>query len=249
MTSVNRRFQGVWIPSQLWLNRELSLTEKVMLVEISSLQSEDKGCYASNAHFAEFFNLSISRTSEIISSLQKKGHIRIVQNRQGVKVVERQLWVVETTDTSSVNAMNPFGKGDEGSSEKAKVSNTGFNNTFNKDNTHKVGLVGEIKTEEILTAWNEMAKEKNFKGARGIPDKIIRSIKSNYSVYLKACHKDGTPVDDRKSLTDFTCAYLKNGFYSCTTAFHSGENPNKWRADLEYATRKSTFEKIFFNEE
>ncbi len=49
-----RGFKGVWIPAALWLDRNLSITEKVMLVEIDSLDAGPRGCYASNAHFAEF---------------------------------------------------------------------------------------------------------------------------------------------------------------------------------------------------
>lgn len=75
MTATPRKFQGVWIPADIWLDRGLSITEKVMLVEIGSLQDDERGCYASNAHFAEFFGLSISRVSEIISALAAKALI------------------------------------------------------------------------------------------------------------------------------------------------------------------------------
>ncbi|MBS3668007.1 hypothetical protein [Vreelandella boliviensis] len=40
-----RAFRGVWIPAEIWLNRELSLQEKVMLIEIDSLQHQQKGCF------------------------------------------------------------------------------------------------------------------------------------------------------------------------------------------------------------
>ncbi|PMZ60354.1 helix-turn-helix domain-containing protein, partial [Pseudomonas sp. GW247-3R2A] len=82
-----RKFQGVWIPAERWLDRTLSPTEKVMLGEIASLDTGPRGCYATNAHFAEFFNLSISRVSEIISGLVDKGHVRIELIREGKRVV------------------------------------------------------------------------------------------------------------------------------------------------------------------
>ena len=46
--SDERAFRGVWIPAEIWLNRELSLQEKVMLIEIDSLQHPQKGCFKSN---------------------------------------------------------------------------------------------------------------------------------------------------------------------------------------------------------
>ena len=53
-----RGFKGVWIPREIWLSKELTLREKVMIVEIDSLETEDNGCYASNSYFSEFFNIS-----------------------------------------------------------------------------------------------------------------------------------------------------------------------------------------------
>ena len=38
MTSEYRAFRGVWIPAEIWLSEAMTLQEKVMLVEINSLQ-------------------------------------------------------------------------------------------------------------------------------------------------------------------------------------------------------------------
>ena len=54
---MNRAFKGIWIPAEVWLNDGLSVMEKLFLVEIDSLDN-DSGCFASNAHFAEFFDIS-----------------------------------------------------------------------------------------------------------------------------------------------------------------------------------------------
>lgn len=132
--SLQRKFQGVWIPADVWLDRNLSITEKVMLVEISSLQDDVRGCYASNAHFGEFFDLSISRVSEIVSSLAAKGFVSVEQIREGKRIIERRIRMIEPFEkpnTPSENTANPFGKGEEPPSEKAKGSNTRTNNTKN----------------------------------------------------------------------------------------------------------------------
>ena len=52
-----RKFKGVWIPKEIWEEKSLSILEKVMLVEIDSLEDEEDGCYASNKYFANFFKL------------------------------------------------------------------------------------------------------------------------------------------------------------------------------------------------
>ena len=66
----HRDFKGIWIPKKIWLNKDLNVMEKLFLVEIDSLDNAD-GCFASNAHFSEFFGLSKNRCSEIIKSLER----------------------------------------------------------------------------------------------------------------------------------------------------------------------------------
>lgn len=92
--SEKRNFRGVWIPADIWLNKDLTLQEKVMLIEIDSLQDEVRGCYKSNSGFADFFGLSASRVSRIISSLEEKGYIQVEQVRQGRRIVERRIFII-----------------------------------------------------------------------------------------------------------------------------------------------------------
>jgi len=71
----NRDFKGVWIPKEIWLNTDLSIIEKVLLVEIDSLDNSDRGCFASNEYLASFVQLSEGRVANIISDLKKRGYI------------------------------------------------------------------------------------------------------------------------------------------------------------------------------
>ena len=71
----NRDFKGVWIPKEIWLNTDLSIIEKVLLVEIDSLDNSDRGCFASNEYLASFVQLSEGRVANIISDLKKRGFI------------------------------------------------------------------------------------------------------------------------------------------------------------------------------
>jgi hypothetical protein len=50
----NRKFDGIWIPKELWFDQNLTLQEKIFFIEINSLDNED-GCYATNEYFAKFF--------------------------------------------------------------------------------------------------------------------------------------------------------------------------------------------------
>ncbi len=72
----NRRFRGVWIPAEIWLHKGLTLQEKMMLVEVDSLDN-DHGCFAGNSYFAEFLGLSERQVQRLIKSLKDKGYIAI----------------------------------------------------------------------------------------------------------------------------------------------------------------------------
>jgi len=81
MERLPRDFKGVWIPKEIWLSEQLSLMEKVIFMEIYSLDNED-GCYASNRHFAEFFKVSERQIRTYIGTLKDKGFISVtIRNR------------------------------------------------------------------------------------------------------------------------------------------------------------------------
>lgn len=89
MEKYSRDFKGVWIPKEIWLTDKLSLMEKVLFVEIHSLDNE-RGCYASNRHFAEFFAVSERQIRNYIGTLKKRGFVRVT-------VLNRNQRVIRTT--------------------------------------------------------------------------------------------------------------------------------------------------------
>ena len=130
MTDVNNRgFKGVWIPSEVWLNKNLSLIEKVFLVEIDSLDNKF-GCVASNAHFAQFFSISKGRCSQIIKDLEAKNLIKVEVERAGKQITKRTIKVVNKLNTPSKYSKYPSENIKQGYLENDEGSNTLiFNNT------------------------------------------------------------------------------------------------------------------------
>jgi len=107
-----RNFKGIWIPREIWLSTELNLQEKVFLIEIDSLQDDVKGCFAGNKYFAEFFQMSESRASQVISGLQKKGLVSIKNIRKGPLTVERQIWISDAFNILKAAVSSPSGSSD-----------------------------------------------------------------------------------------------------------------------------------------
>ena len=77
MADNERDFKGVWIPKEVWLDTRLNALEKIILTEIDSLDSSERGCWASNKHLAEFCQCSESKVSTAISKLIKLGYLYV----------------------------------------------------------------------------------------------------------------------------------------------------------------------------
>ena len=86
MERPQRDFKGIWIPKEIWLSDQLSLMEKVLFVEIVSLDNE-KGCFASNRYFAEFFGISERQIRNIIGSLKSKGFVMVTVRNKNERTI------------------------------------------------------------------------------------------------------------------------------------------------------------------
>jgi transcription initiation factor IIE alpha subunit len=81
-----RDFKGIWIPKEIWISPTLSLMEKVLFVEIVSLDNE-RGCFASNGYFAEFFGISDRQIRNVIGSLKTKGFVTVTVRNRNERVI------------------------------------------------------------------------------------------------------------------------------------------------------------------
>ncbi|MED4399817.1 conserved phage C-terminal domain-containing protein [Metabacillus fastidiosus] len=202
---MERAFKGIWIPKEIWLDKTLGWSEKLLLVEIESLDNE-QGCFASNEYFAEFFNLSKDRISRMISSLKNKGYVTVdLVYKEGTKQIEKR--VIRVTDEHrrkhregiGENA-NRYGRKQQGGigenndtpiGENAKDNNTSINNTVNN-------------TKEY-TPYVEIVNYLN-----GAANTSYRSSTKKTQQLIKARFKDGFTLDDFKRVIDIKTAEWLN---------------------------------------
>jgi hypothetical protein len=83
-----RRFTGVFIPAELWLDKSFSMIEKCILVEIDSLDSTLRHCYASNAHFSKFLGCSVPTVTRAIKKLAQRNLIEVDVENGGDRVIK-----------------------------------------------------------------------------------------------------------------------------------------------------------------
>ena len=128
---MERDFKGVWIPREIWLDTRLNMLEKGILAEIDSLDMGEKGCYATNAHIAEFCQCSETKVSTSVSKLIELGYIYAEGFDGRQRILKSRL---------SENERQPL-KISESDFQKLKQSNT-YNNTGN--NTESI-YIGEFE--------------------------------------------------------------------------------------------------------
>lgn len=71
-----RAFKGVWVPAELWLRKDLTVGEKMLYLEIQSLDNEF-GCIAGNKKLGETIQLNPTSVSRALKSLEQKKLIKI----------------------------------------------------------------------------------------------------------------------------------------------------------------------------
>ena len=86
MAKHTRDFKGVWIPKAIWLSDKLSLMEKALFVEIQSLDNE-RGCFASNQYFADFFGISDRQIRTYVASLRTKGFVTVTVHDRNKRII------------------------------------------------------------------------------------------------------------------------------------------------------------------
>ena len=91
MEKCSRDFKGVWIPKEIWLNNDLTLQEKCLVVEIDSY----KECWKSNQALAAFLNISKERVRKIINKLTTDGVLKtkVITDPETKQVIKRILKV------------------------------------------------------------------------------------------------------------------------------------------------------------
>ena len=169
MEEQQRQFKGIWIPKEIWLNKDLTFQEKIILVEIDSYDDGQVGCFATNKHFVNNFGINSSRISQIIQSLQRKNYITITYDFNGKEIIKRYLHINRPPyppkeGMSKINigmlknemVVCQFDKG--GYVKKLKDNNTNINNTNinNKEERKK-----ETNYDKIINSMVEDEEVKN----------------------------------------------------------------------------------------
>lgn len=203
-----RDFKGIWIPAEVWLDERLNPLEKVILMEIDSLDCGDKGCYASNEYIAGFCQCSESKVAHAVSRLVELGYVsrksfdgrqRILQSR--LANFARQNSKVCKADVQNLQESNIDSNKDINSSIKKEYKESPQESDFmvavvdylnEKAGTHY--RAGIAKTQSLIKARaNEGFTEADFRTV--IDKKCADWIGTEYEQYLRPQTLFGTKFE------------------------------------------------------
>lgn len=204
---MSRDFKGVWIPKEIWLNEELGWTEKLLLVEIDSLQT-NKQCFATNEYFANFFGLSKDRISKIISRLKKLGYIEVnIEYKPNTKQIDKRVittigyrrkqlgGIVENTE-GGIGKNTEGGIGENAEDINIDIINTDIINTtintskkeskeekYNKNNSEN-----ESQKNEDKKTFNEIIEE--YAGEE-------KELENKLKAFIQMRFRNGNPITNK----------------------------------------------------
>ena len=120
--------KGIWIPIEVLHNKDLTMQEKLILMEITQLEMLDKGCIASNRHFAELLDISTKSASNTVSGLVKKGYIKTVI-KDGSRNHQREIFTIHPTMDTHPQIMDTPSTKDGETKENKTINNTASEDT------------------------------------------------------------------------------------------------------------------------
>ena len=203
---MDRDFKGIWIPKEVYLNKELNWTDKILLVEIHSLDNKD-GCFASNEYFSEFLDVSTTTISKSISKLISFGYMYI-ESFDGRKRVLKTKIDLNFTSKQNDNLKAEFKQTSKQSKSKIKSSleeNLIYNNTINNTDNNTTNIKADKSAHfKLLTdIYFEFYKSMfNFEPTFSQVDgKMIKEIEAKI---INICNQKGLTLTEKIITSSFS---------------------------------------------
>lgn len=192
MENQKRDFKGIWIPKEIWFNEELTCLEKIILMEVDSLDNEETGCYASNEYLAKFCQCSANKVSVAISKLIKLGYITVQSFDGRTRILKSSLFKKQSLNNEKTK------------SEYVKNKQININdNIDNKDNNISninITNMENSKNSEITIEETKIDNIENPKKKKTLTKTQINAIER--TKILEEFIKD-EPEELKKALRDY----------------------------------------------
>lgn len=195
---VERDFKGVWIPAELYLREDLNWNEKILLIEINSLDKDkEKGCFASDEYLAGFIGKKKDSVSKMVAKLKRMGLLKRVFFDGRI----RGLRIVKTYEAESEKLT------------KLDCKNLQYSNNNNINNNIELIKINSSSDElqvfkkplvkKIMKDWNKLEITKGHRHSIKKRSRVIKNIEKFITQF-----KDGSFF--RRDNKVFDPDWLKN---------------------------------------
>ena len=235
--AIERDFKGIWIPKEIWLDSNLTWSEKMLLVEIDSLATLEKGCIATNEYLSDFFNLSKDRISKLISSLKSKGYIevKLIYKKDTKQILKREITTIGYRQKQLEGIVN---NAERGIVENNEDINTDIINTEDYIREKEEGQDDTPKeTENIGMYFQE-----------------IKMLLSGYNINFEKIARIGKPIERIKAVIKFAkenkkgegwiVGAIRDDYKLEVYKSNSGKSKAITESDLKYEQNSDT-EKLY----
>lgn len=147
---MNRDFKGVWIPKEIWLDKRLNALDKIILIEIDSLDFGE-GCFASNQYLAEFCQCSENKISRSVSLLVELGYLEIIKFDGRKRFIKSCLFKMKRLSNKNEKAALTKLKDNN-------IDNNIDNNSISKDIEKTSEKYGDPEINELFEEWEKCCK-------------------------------------------------------------------------------------------
>ena len=249
------------IPADIRYSKELSMFQKLLYAEITALTQKDWFCWASNAYFADLYEMWETWISKQISDLAKKWFIQVFIDKEKwnqrkifiwetrkvswkTSIAQKNNTIVEKDNSSCIKVQDPY-------CTKVQENNININNKNNKEKNIK-------KEKSFFNFFEELKILKNYKfNFKNFIDKNWEIIFSNEKFceelkYFYEMRKDiKAPMTARA--IELLCMKAKNYDLDIFIKMiqQSTENSWKWIFDLKnnFSAQKENFSNSYEKQE
>ena len=228
---MERLTKGIWIPIEIWEDKNLTWNEKILFLEIDSFTSRNTDCFFSNEYIANLLGITENSANRVLSSLIQKGYVTKTKF-DGRRRFVKTAFSYNNADYSQMNnqptqtsVSSPI------SSEYIYKQN---NNTYNK-----------LEQTEVCMSENNSDREYKDKiNFDALVDFFNNTTNGVFGVVRK-------PLSDKrkKLIRARINEHGKQAFIdainkACASDFLKGQNNNEWTATFDWIIKPTNFEKI-----
>jgi len=156
---MERQFKGIWIPAEIWLNKNLSAIDKILLADIDSFTGNGKLFYKSNATLSRELGVSESTIKRAIKTLLEQNLVKVSGGTR-----KRLCESLNSSYQGHSDSYSGHIEPNEGQNEPSAGSKCPPTNTETNQSTNQIDY--PFEDSRFKDAWTEWIEERKAKRIR-----------------------------------------------------------------------------------